>query len=142
LNDVLEHHLIERQIGEEALQLGILVPQPLQFASLTGRHGAVDLLPAVVGLLRDPDLAIDVADRDAALGLLQDRGDLLDGKALFLHGISLARWAGLCRNPHLPIGPKSRSHSPVPTISAITGPALVYPTRDQRWLGAVSVEAV
>jgi hypothetical protein len=34
----------------------------------------------------DSDLATDAADRHAASDLLQHRGDLLDGKALLLHG--------------------------------------------------------
>src|SRR5215207_1281825 len=78
------------------------------FSSRASRgHPAVGLLPAVVRLLGDPDVATDVADGDAALRLLQDGGDLLDGKALLLHGSLLARRAGLCRSPHVPDGPKN-----------------------------------
>ena len=42
------------------------------------QHAAVHFLPAVERLLRDACLAADVADRDAAFDLLQDRGDLLN----------------------------------------------------------------
>jgi hypothetical protein len=38
-----------------------------------------------------PDLAADVADRDAAGDLLQDRRDLLDGDTLLLYGTT--SWA-------------------------------------------------
>ncbi len=93
MNDVLQHHLVERQVGDEALEFGIFVAQLLQLAGFAGRHPAVDLLPAIEGLLGDPDLAADVPDGHAALDLLQDGSDLLDGKALFLHGILLARRA-------------------------------------------------
>jgi hypothetical protein len=45
------------------------------------------LLPAVERLLRNAHLPTHVADRHAPGQLLQDRGDLLDRKALLLHGI-------------------------------------------------------
>jgi len=64
-------------------------------------------------LLRDPNLAADVANRYAALDLLQHRDDLLDGKALaFLRqssrpamGLivpqnSLLGWTEKPRTPH------------------------------------------
>ena len=66
--------------------LRVFVAELLQFPGLARRHPAVDLLPAVERLLGDPDLATDIADRDAAFDLLQHGGDLLDGKALLLHG--------------------------------------------------------
>jgi len=62
-------------------------------------------------LVADPDLATDIADGDATVGLLQDGGDLLDGKALLLHGISSgpmgrimpqlspSDWSGKTRSP-------------------------------------------
>ena len=73
LRYVLEHDLVERQVGDEPFQLGVFVAQLLQLAGFTGQHPAVDLLPAVERLLGDPDLATDVADRHALRDLLQHR---------------------------------------------------------------------
>src|ERR1041384_6249721 len=55
---------------------------------------------------RSPVFAADVGGWAAALDLLQHGGDLLDGKALLLHGSLLARRAGLCRSPHIAHVPK------------------------------------
>jgi hypothetical protein len=115
LNNVLQHDLVERQVGDEAFQFGILLTELLQLARFARRHPAVHLLPAVVRLLRDPDLATDIPDRHAAFCLLQDRGNLLDGKALLLHGISFGppgrimpqssrcRWSEKPGAPQVPI---------------------------------------
>ena len=86
LNDVLQNDLVERQVGDQAPQVPILLAELLQLAGFTRRHPAIDLLLAVGCLLGDRDLATDVQGLDAALALLQNRGDLLDGKALLLHG--------------------------------------------------------
>ena len=83
MNDVLEHDLVEGQVRDEAFQLGVFVAKLLQLAGFARRYPAIDLLPAVVSLLGNPDLATDIPDRDAALGLLQDRGDLLTEKRFF-----------------------------------------------------------
>src|SRR5262249_53670280 len=48
----------------------------------------IDFLPAIERLLGDARLPAHIADGDAPLDLLQDRSDLLDGKAFSLHGTS------------------------------------------------------
>jgi hypothetical protein len=63
LNDILEHDLVQGQVRDEAFQLGVFVAELLQLAGFTGRHPAIDSLPAVERLLRDPDLATDVTHR-------------------------------------------------------------------------------
>ena len=89
MNDVLKHDLVERQVGHETLQLGVLVPELLQLPGLGRLHAAVDLLPPVVALLRDPVLAAQLSNRRAELRLLQNPGDLFDRKTLPLHGKTL-----------------------------------------------------
>src|SRR5205823_12373267 len=63
------------------------VAQLLELARLTWQHPAIGTLPAIERLLGDPDLAADVAHGHAPRDLLQDRRNLLDGKALSLHGM-------------------------------------------------------
>src|SRR5262249_13069911 len=70
----------------EPFQLHVFVAQLLELARLTRQHAAVGLPPAIEGLLGDPNLAADVAHSHARRDLLQDRRNLLDGKALSLHG--------------------------------------------------------
>ena len=84
-DDILQHHFVRREIGYEALQLGVLVPGLLQLARLTRLEIAVDLPPPVNRLLRDPHLATALTDRDARAPLLQDRRDLFDRKPFPLH---------------------------------------------------------
>jgi RHS repeat-associated protein len=79
LNDVLQHDLIERQVGDEPFQLRVFVPQLLQLPRLAGQHPAVLFLPAIERLLGHTDLATDIADGHAGGHLLQHRRDLLDG---------------------------------------------------------------
>ena len=111
--------------------LRILLAELLQLAGLARRHPAVDLLPAVVRLLGDPDLATDVADRDAALGLLQDGGDLLDGKALLLHGISSGPTGRIMPQSSLSRGPKNpeplRTSAHVSATSPTTVDSMMTP---------------
>jgi hypothetical protein len=93
LNDILEHDLVQGQIGDDALQPRILLAQLLELRSFTVEHRAIRLLSSVERLLGDPDLAADVANGDLAGRLLQDRGDLLGGESLLLHGTpSRADW--------------------------------------------------
>src|SRR5262245_17590670 len=86
LNNILRHRFIQRQVGDEPLELRVLVKQLLELARLARQHPPVDLLPAIERLLGDSDLAADVADGHASCDLLQDRRNLLNGKALSLHG--------------------------------------------------------
>src|SRR5690349_12736389 len=67
-----------------------------------GSIPAVVLLPPVERLLRDPDLAAHVADRQAPGDLLQQGRDLLHGKTPFLHG-----------TPSWPLGPACAAELPL-----------------------------
>ncbi len=84
----LEHDLVQGEIGDEPFQLGVFVTQLLQLAGLAGQHPPVHFLPAVERLLGHAGWATDVPHGNAGVHLLQDRSDLLDGKALLLHATS------------------------------------------------------
>jgi hypothetical protein len=118
LNDVLEHDLVEGQVGDEAFELRVFVAELLQLAGFTRGHPAIDLLPAVVGLLGDPHLATDITDRDAARGLLQDRGDLLDGKRFFFTASPWLNGPDYAAVLTLPMVRKSRSPSQLALFSS------------------------
>jgi hypothetical protein len=62
LGDLLEHFLVQQQLGDEqleALDLGLQLPEPTGLIEL-GR--IVLLTPAIVGVLGDPELAAHVGD--------------------------------------------------------------------------------
>ena len=63
--------LVEREIGYQPFEPGILLfhlPQPTQFAHAQVR---VLLLPGIEGLLSDPELPAQVTDGGAAVGLAE-----------------------------------------------------------------------
>jgi hypothetical protein len=82
---LVEDRLVEREIGHEAFELAILVPPLPQLAELGDAQRAEALLPPVERLLADAELAADLADGRAGLGLVQGQGDLLVGKLARLH---------------------------------------------------------
>ena len=51
---VLQHHLVERQVGRQALQLGVFLAHLPQLARVIRLHAPVGLLPPVERLLGDP----------------------------------------------------------------------------------------
>jgi hypothetical protein len=61
----VEDRLVQAQIGDEALELAILLPELTQLAELTEPQGAEALLPPIERLLADAELAADLADRRA-----------------------------------------------------------------------------
>ena len=65
--------------------------RPAGAAPMAGTEVARGLSVDGKGLLGDADLATEIADRRAGLGLLQHGRDLLDGEALLLHGT--ASWS-------------------------------------------------
>jgi len=75
--NVLQHNLVERQIGHQALQLRVLLLQLRQLPGLAGFKPPIDLLPAIEGLFRDADLADQVRHRRTNFRFLQYRNDLL-----------------------------------------------------------------
>jgi hypothetical protein len=76
---------IQGQIGDQALQPGILVPQLPELPNFQETHVGVSLLPDVVGRLADPHLPTDVRNRLAGIALLQGKQDLLLGELRLLH---------------------------------------------------------
>jgi hypothetical protein len=64
--DVLEHLLVEAQVGDELLGLLVLLLELPQAPQLGGTEVAVLLLPAEECGLADPQLAADILDGKAA----------------------------------------------------------------------------
>src|SRR5262249_56351831 len=72
-----ENRLVERQVGDELLELAILLPQLAELLQLARADVAELLLPPVIGLLADPVLAAHLDHGHAALPLPADRHYLL-----------------------------------------------------------------
>jgi hypothetical protein len=71
-DDILQHLAIQRQIGGDLLQLGVLLLKLLEAAHLRRQQPVVLLLPVEVGCLADPGLAADLRHRHAVRVLLED----------------------------------------------------------------------
>src|SRR5579871_2368885 len=84
--------LVEREVGDQALQARVLIAQLAELADLGEPELGVLLLPEVKARLAHPDLPADVRHRRSAFGLAQCVGDLLVGKSLALHGPLLPFW--------------------------------------------------
>ncbi len=69
--------LVEREIGDQALQTRVLLLELAQAPELAHAEVRVALLPDVERRFAHPQLATDIADRGAALRLPQGKGDLL-----------------------------------------------------------------
>ena len=76
---------IERQIGHQPLQSGVLIPQLPELADLEKPKVAVALLPDVERRLADPHLSADVRYRLSGGDLLEGKQDLLLGIPRSLH---------------------------------------------------------
>ena len=85
-DDFLEDVPIERQIGHQSLQSGVLVPQLPELTNLEKPQVAIALLPDVEGRLADPHLPTHVPHRLSRGGLLEGKQDLLLGCGF--HGMS------------------------------------------------------
>ena len=103
------------RFGDQALQLRHLVAQLLQLPDLARLEPAVDLFPAVERLLRDADLAAQLADGDPCSAWCRTAAICSVEKRFFFTASPWARWAGLCRNTHSAIGPK-RPGAPHPCL--------------------------
>ena len=77
MQDLGQNVLVERQVGDHALELGVLLAQLPQLPQLRRPEMAILLLPDVIGRLGDPQLAANIRHRGAALRLSQRIGDLL-----------------------------------------------------------------
>src|SRR4051812_19546320 len=78
--------LVQAEVGDQLLQLAVLVLELLQPSQLPGAKPAVKLLPAVKRLLRNPHPTDHFRHRRPGLRLLQREGDLLFGVPALLHG--------------------------------------------------------
>lgn len=72
----LHRRVVERQLGINPLEIGVLGLQLLDPSKLGGLQASLLALPLVVGRRTDADLATDVFDQYAGVGLLERRDDL------------------------------------------------------------------
>ena len=88
-NDFLQHVPIQRQIGRQALQPGVLVSELSELSDLEQSEVAVALLAVAVRRLADPNLPAYIRDRLTGVPLLQSKQNLLlYGRPLFASQIS------------------------------------------------------
>lgn len=75
-DDILQHRLVQAEVGDRALELAILILELAQAPHL-GRHPPSVVFALIkVGHFADPRLSADLADSRAALGLLEHEGEL------------------------------------------------------------------
>src|SRR5262249_56709540 len=82
---LMQDGLVKAQIGDQTFELAIFLPQLPQLTELADAQCPKAFLPAVERLLTHAELAADLADRCARLGLAQGEGDLLIGELARLH---------------------------------------------------------
>jgi len=75
--DLLEHVLVQTQIGHQALELAVLLHKLPKAGQLGDPHPGELTLPPVEGLLGDPRPAAYLQSGNAALSLPERRHDLL-----------------------------------------------------------------
>ena len=80
--DVLEHLVVQAQIGHQPLQLTVLILQRLQPFGFTHVHPAILALPAVKRAAGYAVLADQLIHRQAGFGLFKNPDDLLLGVPL------------------------------------------------------------
>ena len=85
---------VQHLLGQELLQLGILVLERLQPLGLGHRHPGILRLPGIERAFRHAVLAAEIGTLRACLMLLQDANDLLFRQSRLLHRPS-SPWAGL-----------------------------------------------
>src|SRR5262249_48781274 len=83
---ILEHHLVEREVGHEALELRVFLFELPQVPHLADAHAGVFALPDVDGLLADAQTPCDVRHGRARLALAHGGGHLRFGEFRSLHG--------------------------------------------------------
>ena len=66
---LLQHRLVEAEVGNEPFELRVFFAQLPQLANLGRSHRAEFLLPSVKRSLGDPELADDLRDRRTGFGL-------------------------------------------------------------------------
>ena len=81
--------LVQAQIGDQLFQVAVLVLELLQPPQLTHAEPAIELLPTIERLLRDPHPTDHLGHRRPRLRLLQRIGNLFLGVPGLLHGMLL-----------------------------------------------------
>src|SRR6202008_2973181 len=89
-NGVLQRVMRERQLRVHLLKLRILALELLQPPQLRGVETAVLRLPVVKRRFADAELANELRDLHAGLGLPQHRDDLLFTESGLLHRVLLS----------------------------------------------------
>jgi hypothetical protein len=74
-SDVLQHLLVQRQVGDHLLQPGVLVFQLLQALHFGGYQAAVRLAPIVIGGRAEARFPADLRNRHTLIALLQNKGE-------------------------------------------------------------------
>ena len=101
--NLLRLHLVQAQINQQTLKLGVLLAQLLELPDLGGLKISIPLVPRVRRLLGNFELAGDIGHRRAELMVLDRRHDLLHrllgfiGLPAFLPGVcqkSPLSWTG------------------------------------------------
>ncbi len=98
---LLEHVLVEREIGNQRLQFLVLIFELSKSGQPGDAHPGELTFPPVAGLLRDARLATDFGDGCAAFNLPQSVDDLLVGKRLLDASSSGLRTVRGSRNPNI-----------------------------------------
>lgn len=83
-NDILQDRNVQHGLGEQLLQLGILVLERLQLAGIGHIHATILRLVFAEGFIRDAVFAADINRLRARLLLLQNPEDLFS-RAPFIH---------------------------------------------------------
>ncbi len=79
-DEILHGRIVERQFGVHPLELGVLGSKLLDPPQLRSLQASVLALPLIVRRCADTDLATDVLDGHAGVGLLERRDDLRLGE--------------------------------------------------------------
>ena len=98
MGDILQHRLIEAQIGYQFLELRILLLQLLQLPYLAWLQASVLFLSTVERLLSYPKLAHDVGHWSAHFMLFDSRHNLFNRIPFPLHGKISSLHQYLARN--------------------------------------------
>lgn len=92
MDDFSQDVLIQRELGDQTLQSGVLVTQLVHLPDFGYAKLAVLLLPQVEARFAHAQLPADVDHGRSALRWVQRVGDLLSPKPLARHGLRLLWW--------------------------------------------------
>src|SRR5665213_518603 len=83
--EIFQRRVVEHGIGQQPLQLGVLVLERPQLPGLADVHTAILGLPLVDARIAHAMLAAQIGDRDARLVLFQYPDDLVFGEPASFH---------------------------------------------------------